>query len=206
MDEYEDIETAARHRDWQGCARIMFGELFRCTPDQQRTVAAKALQTYVDIWTEKHSEALQTLPETILADGINRKPPPPPDFPEDLDPADAEFENGLFEFYNAAYFPAAHNQRTVGFAAAIRSAVTARQINRWLRGHPDDYAQWKAGREFGGPTFLDDAAAAEEARTAWMFVDDLLKAQHVPITPFAKQSQSVQQIERLYKQWEESIL
>lgn len=184
----------------------MFGELFRCTPDRQRTVAAKALQTYVDIWKEKHKGALQTIPETILADGINSKPPPPPDLPEDLDPADAEFENGLFEFYNAAYFPAAHSRRTVGFATAIRSAVTARQIDRWLREHPDDYAKWQAGREFRGPTFLDDAVAAEEARTAWKFVDDLLKEQGAPAAPLAEQSRSSKEIERLYKIWEEAVL
>lgn len=207
MDEYENIETAAHHRDWQECARIMFGLLYRCTTEEQRNVAKAALHTYVEIWNAKHKNALRLIPERILASATNGKRPALPEFPEDLDPADAEFENGLLEFYNGAFFSPSHPQGTQHFATAIRSSVTARQINRWLRERPDDYAKWKAGRGIDGPTFLDDAAAADEAQRMWIFVEKLLKKQYAagPI-PFEKRLGSSRRLSLLYKQWEESIL
>jgi hypothetical protein len=198
MDEYENIETAARHRDWQGCARIMFGLLYRCMTEEQRNVARAALYKYLEIWNTKHKDALQAIPEQVLANGTKGKRPALPEFPEDLDPADAEFENGLIEFYNGSYFVTSHSRRTEHFATAIRSAVTARQINRWLQEHPKDYAKWKAGRGIDGPTFLDDEAAADEAQMMWAFVDNLLKKQL--LHPLSRQ------IERLYKRWEESVV
>ena len=207
MDEYEDIETAARHRDWQGCARIMFRLLYQCATDEQRNVAKAALYTYVDIWNAKHNDALKSIPERVLVNRIEHRRPELPEFPEDLDPADAEFANGLIEYYNGAHFVASHSRPTAHFATAIRSAVTARQINRWLSEHPDDYAEWKAGLGFDGPTFLDDEAAADEAQRAWKFVDDLLKEQRTVVpTPFAQQLRSAKQIARLYRHWEASIL
>lgn len=129
-----------------------------------------------------------------------------PDFPEDLDPADAEFENGLLAFYNGAYFPGPDSRRTVQFATAIRSAVTARQINMWMREHPDDYAKWKAGRKFGGATFLGDEAAADEAERAWKFVDYLLNRQQPLAIPFEKQLPFLNRIAKLYDSWEDSVL
>jgi hypothetical protein len=207
MDEYENIETAARHRDWHGCARIMFGLLYRCTTKEQRNVAKATLYTYVEIWEEKHKNASKLIPERVLTNGTDGKRPPLPEFPEDLDPADAEFENGLIEFYNGAFFSHKHPRRTQHFATAIRSSVTARQINRWLSQHPDDYVEWKTGRGIYGSTFLDDDAAADEAQRMWILVEQLLKKQHAssPI-PFEKRLPSSRRLSLLYKQWEESIL
>jgi hypothetical protein len=208
MDEYEDIETAARHRDWQGCARLMFLMLFRCAKEQQRSIAALTLNTYTPIWKEKHRNASQELPDIVLADGSQRNRRMFPDLPEDLDldPADAEFENGLLEFHNGVLSPR-HNRYTAHFATAIRSAVTARQINSWLQKHPDEYGKWNAGRSFEGPTFLDGEAASIEASSTWNFVADLLREQHIFITiPFSKQPRSSKQIERLYRNWEETVL
>jgi hypothetical protein len=208
MDEYEDIETAARHWDWQGCARLMFLMLFRCAKEPQRSIATQTLNTYTPIWKEKHSNALQELPDIVLADGFQRNRRMLHDAPEDLDldPADAEFENGLLEFHNGA-LSTRHNRYTAHFATAIRSAVTARQINSWLQKHPDEYGKWKAGRSFEGTTFLGDQAASMEAFSAWSFVADLLRDQHISITiPFSKQLRSSKQIERLYRNWEEAVL
>jgi hypothetical protein len=124
----------------------------------------------------------------------------------DLDPADAEFENGLLEFHNGVLSPR-HNHYTAHFATAIRSAVTARQINSWLQNHPDKCGKWKAGRRFEGPTFLDDQVASIEALSAWKFVGDLLREQHTSIAmPFSKQLRSSKQIERQYRNWEEAVL
>jgi hypothetical protein len=208
MDEYEDIETAARHWDWQGCARLMFLMLFRCAKEQQRSIAAQTLNTYTPIWKEKHRNALHELPDSVLVNGSQRHRRAFPDLREDLDldPADAEFENGLLEFHNGVLSPR-HSRYTAHFATAIRSAVTARQINSWLQNHPDEYAKWKARRSFEGPTFLDDEAASEEALSAWSFVAHLLREQHISITvPFSEQLRSSKQIERLYRNWEEAVL
>jgi hypothetical protein len=97
MDDYEYIEAAARHWDWQGCARIMFGLLYECTPDQQREVAAKALATYIKTWKAKHKGVLGKIPENILISSGIEKMITFPEFPEelDLDPADTEFEKWL---------------------------------------------------------------------------------------------------------------
>ena len=203
MDEYEDIETAARHWDWPGCARLMFLMLFRGAKEQQWSIAVETLNTYTPIWKEKHRNSLQDLPDIVLADGSHRNRHMFPDLPEDLDldPADAEFENGLLEFHNGVLSPR-HNRYTAHFATAIRSAVTARQINRWLQNHPDEYGKWKAGCSFEGPTFLDDEAASIEAVSAWNFVASLLGQQHISITiPYSKQLRSSKQIERLYRNW-----
>jgi hypothetical protein len=208
MDEYEDIETAAAHCDWKGCAKLMFVMLFQCTKEQQRSLSAKVLDTYVPVWKQKHSGALGVLPGSVLINESNEQPAFP-EFPDscDLDPADAEFENGLLEFYNGAFVPAPHSRYTAHFATSIRSAVTARQINRWLQGHPAEYTKWKAGRDFDGATFFEDEAAAGEAKAAWIFVDYLLKQQHIPVyTPISKQLRSSKQIARLYRNWEESVL
>jgi hypothetical protein len=208
MDDYEDIETAAHHRDWQGCARLMFLMLFRCAKERQPNIAAYTLNTYTPTWKEKHKNALQELPDIVLANGSKRHRPAFPALPEDLilDPADAEFENGLLEFYKGAVAPL-HSRYTAHFATAIRSAVTARQINRWLQNHPHEYAKWKAGRSFEGPTFLDDAAASEEALAAWISVSDLLREHQISaIIPFSARLQSSKRMEALYRRWEEAVL
>jgi len=203
MNGYENIETAARHKDWQECARIMFGLLYRCKTEGQRNVARAALYPYVKIWRAKHQDSLKQIPDRLLENDINTRRPKLPELPEDLDPADAEFENGLIEFYNGAYFSGSHSQHTMHFATAIRSAVTARQIDKWLHDHPDDYSRWKSGHGIDGPTFLDDGAAANEARIAWRFVDHLLKRQPMIARGSARLSK---QIAQSYKRWEDTVL
>jgi hypothetical protein len=122
----------------------------------------------------------------------------PPDFPEDLGPADAEFENGLMEFRNGSLPSSNHTRRTMHFATAIRSAVLARQINAWLCTHSRDYAKWKMGQTFEGPTFLDDEPAAKEAETTWTLVDALMKEQPKP--------HSLSKEAAAYKRWQETSL
>lgn len=199
MYEYENIEAAAHHRDWQECAGIMFGLLYRCATEGQRNVAREALRTYVVIWNTKHEDVVRQLPQLLLTPEIHGKRPKLPEFPEDLDPADAEFENGLIEYYNGAFFSANHGQHTMEFATAIQSAVVARQNNKWLSNHQDDYANWKSGSGIGGPTFLDDEAAAKEAEIAWKLIDASLKGQPKPL----RQSWHAAV---LYKRWEDSVL
>lgn len=208
MDEYEDIETAARHRDWQGCAKLMFLALFRSPKRQQRDVATRTLYTYAPIWKQKHPEPLRKLPDYLLSTGSTVKRLAFPDLSEDLDldPADAEFENGLIKFCHGVS-TSIYRRYTISFATAIRSAVTARQINKWLERHPEEYARWRDGRSFEGPTFLDDEAASEEAYTAWVFVGHLLREQHIPTFPsFAEQVRAAQEAVRLYQNWEETVL
>jgi hypothetical protein len=207
MDEYEDIETAARHQDWQECARIMFIKLFRCSKEQQRNVASGIINTYAPVWHEKHEGPLGCFPVCLLLIGAWAKRLMFPDLPEDLnlDPADAEFENGLFEFCNGVSTPF-HRRYTANFATAIRSSVTARHINKWLVTHSDEYVKWKAGLGFEGPTFLDDDAAASEAFAAWIFVDRLLQEQRPPSASPSEQLRASREVARLYHNWEETIM
>lgn len=196
MDTFEDILTAARHRDWTQCSRLMFQRLYQCKADDQRTIAKVMLWMYLEIWAAKHDDDIRQLPLHLLIS--NERKQELPNFPEDLDPADAEFENGLVEFYNGSLFPSRHDQRTMHFATAIRSAITARQINKWLCGHPDDYAKWKTGRPFNGPTFLDDEMAASEAEIFWKLFDALVKEQ--------PKSFDLSREPAAYRRWEETIL
>jgi hypothetical protein len=205
MDDYEDIETAALHHDWQSCARIMFGLLYRFPAREQRNIAAAALTNYIDIWKAKHSGALRSVPDHILRAEKSDTTPQLPDFPEDLDPADAEFENALIEFYNAAFFDDTHDQSTLDFATAIRSAVIAKQVNKWINAHPNDYAKWKAGLRFDGPTFLVDETAAREAEATWKFVAGQLKNHRLPASPVAISTRAVFPNE-LYARWKQSDL
>jgi hypothetical protein len=198
MADYGSIETAARHRDWQECARIMFRLLYRCRSSEQRKTAAAALKRYVPIWKSKHPEPIGSIPDLILSSISARRRPILPEFPEDLDPADAEFENGIIEFYNGSISHTA--QRTAHFATAIRSAVLAHQIDMWLREHPDAYSAWKTGQGFQGPTFLQDDAAAGEAELMWKSVADLLRRCSVRSLPLLSK-----RVERAYKEWEEAI-
>jgi hypothetical protein len=206
MDDYEDIEAAARHWDWQGCARIMFGLLYECTPDEQREVAAKALATYIKTWKSKHKGVLGKIPENILISPGIEKLITFSEFPEelDLDPADAEFENGLAEFCNGAYSSSIHADRTTHFATAIQSAVTARQIDKWIDRHPTDFMKWRAGQLIDGPTFLDDKAATTEAQAAWEYVGRLFKSHHLHPSPHRKRSSK--RLMELYRRWESSVL
>jgi hypothetical protein len=209
MDDYEDIEAAARHWDWQGCARIMFGLLYERTPDEQREIAAKALATYIKIWKSKHQGVWREVPEELLIARSIEKRITLPDFPEelDLDPADAEFENGLTEFWSGAYSSSNHANRTRHFATSIQSAVTARQIHKWIQHHPTDFVKWKAGRLIDEPTFLDDQVAIAEAQKAWEYVDRLFKSQrrHPPL-PAVHRKRSSKRAMELYRRWESSIL
>lgn len=131
-----------------------------------------------------------------------------PGLPENLDPADTEFESALIEFHNGTSHTLNHARRTIHFANAIRSTVLARQINRWLQDYPAQYQIWKARLLIRRPTFLDDAAAGDEAEKAWMQVDRLfdlfghiLEARE-PIKRFRLSSE----LERVYSDWEQSLL
>jgi hypothetical protein len=123
-----------------------------------------------------------------------------------LDPADAEFENGLVQFGNALSSKL-HSQRTAHFASSIRSAVLAIQIDRWLHDFPKQYESWKRGEYFTGATFLDDEAASIEAERAWRRIDALFKK----MPPLRqenrlKQPETAVDIEQAFANWENSLL
>jgi hypothetical protein len=197
MDQDRSITAAARHRDWDSCARIMFQQLFFCTTEEQRIIVVKALSAYGRIWNEKH-------PKLMLAD-IDELRQELPSFPDDLDPADTEFQNSVFEYRAGLSLKIDHAERTSHFATAIRSSVLAIQINRWILGFPDQYKRWRAGRIDSGPTFLDDKTAASDAENAWIRIDGLfarqpsrdanIRMRHIP-----------NEIEEAYFNWERSLL
>ena len=165
-------------------------------------------RAYVDTWATKHKgEPVEKIPEMILEGRSIGRRPAFPEFPEDLDPADSEFENGLLEYYQAAYLRATHDRYTLHFATAIRSTVTARQIDTWIREHPDAYRRWKAGQKFDSPTFLDDETAAKEAERAWGFVGRLFQEIGTSvISNIPRQFGRPRPINRLYEKWEDSVL
>ena len=171
MTEYTNIPEAARHRDWRGCDRLVFGELYLLPFDGQRVVAADALHIYAAVWTGKHPDApiekwIAGLPggQGMPLFAVSGK----------LDPADAEFENGLMQF-SRAMTAQSRSERTARFATSIRSAVLARTINRWLHDRPAEYQAWSRGEHSTGPTFLEDEGALKEAEMAWKEIDELFR-------------------------------
>ena len=198
MNDYEDIATAALHRDWQSCARIMFGLLFRCSRQDQLKIATEVLQTYADIWKTKHQDRpdVRSIPERLTGASLDIRPDFP-DLPEDADAADAEYENALTGYYNGKFYDHLPERWTRNFASAIRSTVTAHQINCWMIKYPGSYQSWKVSLNFDCPTFLQDDSAADEAVSMWRFVENLLRRCHP-----GQGSCSV----HLYEQWDATYL
>jgi len=203
-DDYTNIAMAARDRDWQACARILFRLLFSRPGEVQQAIAVDALSVYADIWNEKHPE-LRHIPAWILGHRADQYPEIP-EFPSNLDPADAEFEAGLIEFYGGTSRSIDHTQQTKHFATAIRSAVLARQINRWINDFPRQFERWKDGLPLDGPSFLDDETAAKEAENAWIRVGKLLAKQHVSSRKFESEIGSLSRLSEAYEDWEKSLL
>ncbi|MFI5023298.1 MAG: hypothetical protein ACHQRJ_16830 [Alphaproteobacteria bacterium] len=183
----------------------MFRLLYQFPTDEQRHIAVRTMHLYLPIWKEKHKNESWLMLDDLLEERAT-KTFEVPDF-ANLDPADTEFENAIIELYNGVYDSSNHEEHTVHFATSVRSAVTAKQVNEWLRRHPHKYAQWRAGRGFDGPTFLDDEVAANEAEKAWTFVDGLLTRPHFhKRTPFERQLSSPKDVTELYERWEQSVL
>jgi hypothetical protein len=203
-DDYTNIAMAARHRDWQGCARILFRLLFSRPAEMQQSIAVEALTEYVGIWNEKHPE-LRDIPTSILSHKVDQYPDVP-EFPSNLDPADAEFETALIEYYNGTSRSIDHAQRTKHFATAIRSAVLARQINQWLRDFPRQFERWKDGLPLDGPSFLDDETAAKEAESAWTHLHKLMSKQHVSSRKFESEVGNLRRLAEACDDWEKSLL
>lgn len=208
-EDYSNLEIAARHRDWQACARILFRLLYCRSAEMQQRIAAEVLSAYVGIWIEKHPEyasisiekhSEQSVPWTLYY-GADQQPRIR-EFPSNPDPADAEFENALIEFNNGASQSIDHAEHTKHFATAIRSSVLARQINQWLHDFPDQFERWKNGLPLDGPSFLDDEVAAREAESAWINVGRLIGKQHFSSRKF----EGDVRLAEAYDDWEKSLL
>jgi hypothetical protein len=204
MDEYPNITVAAHHRDWDGCARIMFRQLFFCTAEEQRKIAARALSAYETIWIEKHPN----MPGIPLGPFLNTVEQQEVIFPGNLDPADTEIENAVIEYLNGMSQKIGHAERTAHFATTIRSSILAIQINRWIHDFPDDYKRWQAGLTFSGRTFLDDKNAAHDAENAWADIDALIAKQLASKTNFRRRLQVIPmvKVEEAYNAWERTLL
>jgi hypothetical protein len=98
-----------------------------------------------------------------------------------------------------------HSKHTAYFASSIRSAVLARQINRWLRDFPTQYQSWRRGEYFAGPTFFEDEAASIEAEKAWIQIDKSFQKMSHPRRRKLKLPQ-VTAIDQAYADWENSLL
>jgi len=205
------IASAAKTRDWHECGRLMFALLFHCRFEEQCDVASQSLERYLTIWNSKHPDWSSYALNSLLARGRNRPSPATrasenpalPEFPHDLDPADAEFENAVIGFYKGLSYSASHSEHTMNFATAIRSAIVARQVDRWLRDHPREYAAWRSGKPFSGPTFLDDDNASAEAEDGWISISRLLEQQpSVQSVRPARRCELTHEVAAPYRQWE----
>jgi hypothetical protein len=202
MDDFSTIKSAAANRDWEACERMMFRSLFFCSTKTQKNIAAQALSPYAKVWNDKHpNNAIR-----VFGDAIDEQQELPP-FPDNLDPADAEFESALIEFHNGLSRKINHVRHTMHFATAIRSTVLATQINRWICDFPGEYEQWKEGRIVKGPTFLDDQGAAQVAESAWIRIDSLLtKGRQSSPSMIERPSTQAAKVDTLYARWEKSLL
>jgi hypothetical protein len=203
VDEYPNISAAARNRDWRSCDRLMFGELYQLPFEGQREVSWIALSSYFLIWDGKHRDSSPS--ELKLIPPWEERHFPTLPHSEEPDPADAEFESGLMQFYNALSAKSLL-RRTAYFATSIRSAVLARQINRWVHNFPIEYDFWKRGQYFAGPTFLEDEAASLEAEKAWSEIDELFQDLTRRQTRRRRFRFFGTEVERAYAAWSSSLL
>lgn len=201
MDEYPTISAAARHRDWEGCARLMFRELYVMPSDIQRSITADVLSMYLPNWTKKHPH--DDWAGKWLGQKGNERPLEPPNANQ-LDAADAEFENAVIEFENGLFDKNPHSS-TSHFATAIRSAVLALQINKWVHDCPEQYSYWRSGQPFDGPTFLEDEAASAVAEIAWIRVEEFFRTQKI-VARRPRLTPRAVEIEEAYAEWEKSLL
>lgn len=208
MDEYLTISAAARHRDWEGCSRLMFRELYVLPWSVQRDITAHVLSMYLPIWTKKHPND-DWIKKYLAGEGNGRRSDKDgfsePLNDEQFDAADVEFDNAMTELDNALPDQNPHS-RTSHFATAIRSAVLAMQMDRWIHDFPEQYNHWSSGRPFIGPTFLEDEAASKAAESAWVRVDSLFKKEKVAGRSHRLASKNVFEIEQAYSEWEKSLL
>lgn len=192
MTTYETIKSAASHKDWQECARIMFLSLYEREFDDQREVVKSVLTTYIDRLISKYPN--RKIPYFLTFGLLDENL-------VEIDAADTEFQNSIIEYYNAS-FQSSHDEQTTHFATSIRSCVLAGQINAWIMSHPDSYKKWKEGETFKGPTFLEDKKSINEVERLWGYVEDIL-SKHQDGRRVYKLSKEV---DFLYQKWESSIL
>jgi hypothetical protein len=171
----------------------MFLQLFQCAKPDQEAVAKAALERYRPIWDRKHHRPPPSAARYLA--GLSEDP-----IADDLDPADAEFEEGATEF-EQGIMSDDHAEYTRHFASAIRSSIVAEQINVWIANHAESYRRWRDGQSFNGPTFLDAPTAVRTATAAWVLVEKSL-AEALKSRPRPARDGDV---EAHYKEWEESI-
>jgi hypothetical protein len=97
------------------------------------------------------------------------------DLGEDLDAADAAFENALDGYLLAIEHDNAL-LRTIDFAASVYASIYAQQVAAWIASDDADYRAWKERRLDGVEGVSASSAARKIGAREWAFVFDRLRA------------------------------
>lgn len=173
------LQRKAEH-DWQGCCEILFRVLYGIPANAQLSLARFAIGRYLAIFEHKWptikwpAELLRNVNKWLAGHGRSL-----PEEPADPDPADSAF---LFAF-DALLLASQHQSDeliiTSSCAAAVISAINARQCNVWIADDPEGVVMWKGQGYFPGRSVSESRPGIGVAEREWEEVATWLRTEEV---------------------------
>ena len=168
----EQIEALLKHaaeHDWQSCREALFRVLYDGLPaNVQLSLAGFAIQRFLPIFENKWPNI--TWPATLLRDPsewLTRHGRSLPDEPPDPDPADAAFIFTFDALLLASNYQTDALILTSSCAAAVGSAINARQCAVWMADDPEGVAMWRRQGYFPGRSLAQSKPAIAVAEREW---------------------------------------
>jgi hypothetical protein len=183
----EQVASLARCKeshDWQGCAEALFRALHGLPVELQRSLARAVASEYLPLFASKWptidwpAELLGDLNAWVARNGRGL-----PDGPDDSDPADSAFLFACDALLSAWCAEGDNLVLTSSCAAAVISAVSARQCAVWMADDPEGVAMWRAQGYFPGRSVLESRPAIAVAEREWEKVEAWLSAVGVESQP-----------------------
>lgn len=161
------LQEKAKH-DWQGCCEILFRVLYGISAGTQQSLARFAIRRYLPIFEFKWptfkwpAELLGDVDQWLIRRGRSL-----PEEPSDPDPADSAFAFALDALLLASMHHDDELILTSSCAAAVNSAVNARQCNVWIADDPEGVAMWRKQGYFPGRSVFENRPATAVAEREW---------------------------------------
>ena len=166
--------------NWERCSELYFRITYGLPAPLQTSLASLAINAYLPIFERKWPT--QKWPRQLLEDveqWVKEHGRQVPDEPDDADPADAPFLFSLDGILLAASYPDAPFTVTSACAAAVDSAINARQTNVWMADDPEAVEMWRNQEYLIGRSVTDNAAAIAVQEREWRRVAAWLEEREV---------------------------
>jgi hypothetical protein len=177
----DDLPRAIREARWSDCADALLVRLHKAPATEQKRLAGVMLGRYLSNRDGEHParQAAQTAVHNTLRRDFSKERSLAAlrsiDLGEDLDAADAAFENALDGYLLAIEHDNAL-LRTIDFAASVYASIHAQQVAAWIANDDADYRAWKKGRLADVKGVSVSSAARKIGAREWAFVFDQLRA------------------------------